>query len=178
MENDLTSLGFSMIENFITPEEEVEILSHITEVKAKKIPTRNSIKRYGSSAPYRGNIVSKSIPDFLESLAVKLVEQGLMEKKPDSVTINQYCVGQGITPHVDSITSGPVITILSLLSDATMRFHLKGAKGKTVETIASAYPARALVQMKEKIRHLWQHSVDPVKSDRYSIVFRCSPECK
>lgn len=93
---------------------------------------------------------------------------GFLPQRPDSITINEYHKGQSISPHVDSKSSGEVISVLSILSEATMVFR----KGVSKETVL--LNPRSLVQMRGEIRNLWEHSIEPVKSTRYSIVFRCS----
>lgn len=159
-------LGLKIVKDFITEEEEQEILSHIKVGNRSDQKGRNSIKRYGSKLPYNSNMVSAEIPDFLKKLCDKIVSAGLLEEAPNSVTINEYMAGQGITPHVDSKASGAVITILSLKGNATMNF----TRGK--ESFSVDYPARQLMQMQGEIREKWMHSVPCVNELRYSIVFR------
>lgn len=164
----LPELGLFVFPAFISPEEEQHILSCIDKKPAAKKPTRNSIQRFGTKNAYRDNICSSVIPEFLDKVSEKIVAAGLLPTKPDSVTINQYLAGQAILPHIDSLASGPVITILSLLGDAVMDFTCGD------DSAFTALPARCLIQMKDDIRYKWEHSLRPVASERYSIVFRCS----
>ncbi len=166
---DYSKLGLSVITDFITPEEEEEILSSIKAGKNNKGHSRNTIKRYGSDAPYKSNMASKNIPAFLESISDKIMAHGLLKVKPNSITINEYFMGQGINAHIDSVASGDVITVLSLKGTAKMKFTL----GK--QSFEIDYPPRCLVQMRDEIRYKWMHSVPPVRETRYSIVFRKSP---
>lgn len=164
---DLTTIGLSIINDFISIEEEIELLKNIDNPAPKKTKNRNNIQRFGSDKPYKSNIVAKNIPVYFDFILDKL--EKLLPVRPDSVSINQYTTGQLIAPHIDSDSSGDIITVLSLLSDATMIFNKpKGDKYKVL------LPARSLVQMKDEIRKTWMHSIEPVKSLRYSIVFRCS----
>lgn len=94
------------------------------------------------------------------------MEMKLLEEKPDSITVNEYYKEQSIAPHVDSQTSGNIISILSLITDAIMVFE----KGKERHEVL--LPARSLMQMRGEIREEWAHSIKPVKNNRYSIVFR------
>lgn len=152
--------------DFITEKEELELLSHIAINPLNKGQGRNSIVRYGSSLPYKSNVISNKIPHYLDLICCKIVEIGL--PKPNSVTINEYKAGQGIAPHIDSTASGPIITILSLLGGATMKFD-KGSNNFLVEM-----EPRSLLQMDGDERNSWRHSIEHVNSDRYSIVFRTS----
>jgi len=163
-------LGLVVIPDFISEEEEAEILKNIApSEKVKKGSGRNSIKRFGSNVPYKGNIVSTQVPDFLSKIAEKIHTQGFLNIIPDSVTINEYLKGQSISAHIDSAGSGPIITILGLASAATMKFELRNQNSFQIE-----FPPRCLVQLKGEIRTTWKHSILPVKDTRYSIVFRCS----
>lgn len=169
MNEELAKLGFSIIYDFITPDQETELIKNFKVSSFKKnTKSRNSIQRFGSNVPYKGSLVSKTIPEYFNFLLDKLIDQSLVAVKPESVTINEYLAGQGITPHIDSKGSGEVITVLSLLSSAEMVLSNKKLQ-HTVEL-----PPRCLCQMRDEIRHIWQHSVKPVASTRYSIVFRCS----
>ena len=158
----------TLVPDFITPDEEKALLATFVAGVVKRTKGRNSIRRFGSNVPYKGNMVDATVPEPFAFLLDRLVEQGLLKSRPDSVTVNEYLVGQEITPHIDSVTSGEVISVLSLMSDATMYFdrHKHGRH-------AVHLPARSLVQMRGEIRHDWQHSIAPVKQKRFSMVFRC-----
>jgi alkylated DNA repair dioxygenase AlkB len=167
---DYNSLGLSIIDDFISEEQESFILDIIDDKKehVSKRKDRNSIKRYGSDRPYRANMVSQTIPDYLDDIGLKIFESGLLKQKPDSISINEYLVGQEIRPHIDSPSSGDVIIVLSLLSDAQMKFNYKN------ESFVVELKSKSLIVMNNEIRYKWMHSILPVKSKRYSIVFRCS----
>lgn len=166
---DYNSLGLSIIDDFILEEKESSLLEIIDDKKlhVSKRKDRNSIKRYGSDVPYRANMVSQTIPDYLDDISLKIFESGFLSQKPDSVSINEYLIGQEIRPHIDSPSSGDVIVVLSLMSDAQMKFNNKN------ESFIVELKPRSLVVMKNEIRYKWMHSILPVKSKRYSIVFRC-----
>ncbi len=161
-------LGLTVSLNFISIEEENEIMSCIDRGRPVRINVRNSIKRYGSKDPYKDNFVSEKIPEFIEKIGDKLLKENKVSSKPMSITLNEYFKDQMINAHIDSPASGKIITILSLLSDAIMEFS------KEKEKFEVSVPARSLVQMSDEIREKWMHSVKPVSSNRYSIVFRCS----
>lgn len=168
---DYESLGLKIINEFITVEEEQAILDSIENKEKRKTNKgkgRNSIRRYGSDKPYKGNIISKSIPDFLVNVSEKLVSSNLIEEMPDSVSINEYLTGQEISYHIDSKESGKVISVLSLMNKATMLFR------KKKEIIRVELPPRCLTQLRGEIRNHWEHAISPVTNTRYSIVFRCS----
>lgn len=162
-------IGLTIINDFISETEENNILSQFgtTQKNNKKSKfLRNSIRRYGSSLPYDQEMVSDIIPKYLDDLCEKIVNDGYLKIKPNSVSINEYLIGNSIAPHIDSKTSGEVISILSLLSDAIMEFSNDSDK------FSVKLPRRSLIQMRNEIRYEWRHSVPPVKNNRFSIVFR------
>lgn len=171
----LEDLGLALYVDFLTPEEEHALVTKIDNIVTRRQRSpedieRTSISRFGSSLPYGSHMQSKFIPDYLVQYARKLVELGLLDAQPDSVSINEYSRGQIIVPHIDSKASGKVITVLSLKTPATMRFtQANNTFAHLVEL-----PPCSLVQMRGEIRDLWQHEILPVPGHRYSVVFRCS----
>lgn len=170
IKQNFESYGLYIHQNFISVSEENNLiekldLSH-TDVSVQKGGVRSSIKRYGSSSPYKNQIVSTTIPDYLDNISTRIANEGLLQTKPNSVSINTYYPGNAIAPHIDSLESGPIISILSLLSDATMVFT------QDKEMFSVIVPRRSLLQLKDSIRYNWQHSILPVSSKRYSVVFR------
>lgn len=166
MTTDLFDKGLVVVHQFLTEQEENEVLQNIFPTPFINKHTRNSIKRYGSKEPYKNQIESTIIPDYLEYLCTKIVDRGFLDIKPNSVSINEYLTGNSIAAHIDSLESGKVISIISLLSDAEMVFSFGN-----IQSIVQI-PRRSLIQLKDEIRYKWKHSILPVKSKRYSIVFR------
>ena len=164
--SQLFQLGLFLATDFISPDEEQAILASIPRPEATDTKERNSIFRYGRKHIYTNAFVSKVIPEPIQAVANRLVEKGLLDAVPTCVTVNQFHKGQIIKPHFDDPKCGPVITVLSLLSTATMRFH------KGDETLPVELPPRSLVQMRGDTRSIWQHSIDSVAEERYSVVFR------
>ena len=166
MMNLLNSLGLVVVPDFLNKSEEDNIISNIPVTKIIKGSTRNSIRRYGSNTPYKNQMISDAIPEYLDNIALKIVNSGFLINKPSSISINEYLPGNSIAPHIDSLESGPEITIVSLLSDAIMVLALNN------ESHSVIVPARSLLQLKHEIRYKWTHSIMPVEKKRYSIVFR------
>ena len=100
------------------------------------------------------------------SEAYKLIDKKILDVLPEDVSINIYYPGNKMVPHIDKIDAGPVITILSLLSDTNLILSY-GSKKEIV-----SLPSRSVVQLKDKYRTHWKHSIEKVKDKRISIVFR------
>jgi alkylated DNA repair dioxygenase AlkB len=156
--------GVEVIRDFISTEKEAEILKHLKPSFKTQGNGRNLIKRYGSTLPYNSHIRSAELPEFILDVINELREKGIIDA--DHVTVNEYKKGQKISPHIDSKKSGPVIVVLSVLSDAVMVL----SKDKQEEKVE--LPRRSLVILKDEARNIYKHSILPVKEDRWSIVFR------
>jgi len=149
----------------ISVEEETELLNALVEAENKGTEINNRIGiRYGNSI--YGNSELKPIPNYLLNLCYKLIDKKILNALPEDVSINIYYPGNKMLPHIDKIDAGPVITILSLLSDAN--FILSNGSKKEIVLL----PSRSVVQLKDKYRTHWKHSIEKVNDKRISIVFR------
>ena len=155
----------TVINDYISKEEETLILSSFRKKPTKNGKERNSIRRYGSALPYISNVKAK-IPSTFDFILKRLKEDKIIDS--DSVTVNEYHPTQFIDWHIDSLSSGPIIVVLSLLSDATMELR----KTKTNEYKNIQLPRCSLLILDGEERYSWEHSISPVLHNRYSIVFR------
>ena len=155
-----------VIENFITPQEETQLLSHLKPSRVVTGFSRNRVYRYGSSLPYKGK--TELIPIWLSDLCIRVSDQwrSMGFGYVDHVTINEYHRDQSIDWHIDSKESGPVITVLSLESEALM--GLKDKDG----TVKVPLPVRSLLHLTDSDRWEREHCIYPVTSHRWSLVFR------
>jgi alkylated DNA repair dioxygenase AlkB len=151
--------------NVISVEEETELLNALVEAENKGTEINNRIGiRYGNSI--YGNTELEPIPNYLLNLCNKLIDKKILNVLPEDVSINIYYPGNKMVPHIDKIDAGPVITILSLLSDANLILSY-GSKKEIV-----LLPSRSVIQLKDKYRTHWKHSIEKVNDKRISIVFR------
>jgi alkylated DNA repair dioxygenase AlkB len=151
--------------NVISVKEETELLNALVEAENKGTEINNRIGiRYGNSI--YSNIKLEPIPKYLLDLCYKLIDKKILDVLPEDVSINIYYPGNKMVPHIDKIDAGPIITILSLLSDANLILS-NGSKKEIV-----LLPSRSVVQLKDKYRTHWKHSIEKVNDKRISIVFR------
>lgn len=166
------ALGLALHPDFITESEEVELLMYLRLYMPARprvgVYDRNAIVRFGSPKPFK-DVRNSKIPEVFDRLCIKLAQGQYTDTQPDSITINEYYPGQAIKAHIDPPECGPVITVLSLRTPATMVFTKTGEENLVVDL-----PARSLVQMRDSIRYDWRHEIQPVRDLRYSMVFRCS----
>ena len=149
----------------ISIEEELVLLECLAKAeKDSKLSNDRNLIRYGNSI--YGNEKLDPIPGYLLDLCYKLIDQKILDALPEDVTVNTYYPGNKMTPHIDKAEAGPVITILSLLSDAKLILTY-GTKRENI-----ILPARSVIQLKGVYRTHWKHSIEKLEHKRISIVFR------
>ena len=146
-----------ILDNFVNKDFEDEVIKLIP-YKERIWDNRNQVLRFGSSIPYADNIISSEIPNIFKTIT---------EIDFDSVTINEYLAGQHIPFHIDREQSGEVINVISLLSDAEIKFK------RGFEIIKYKVPRYSLTQFSGDLRWNWRHSVK-AEEKRYSVVLRNS----
>ena len=82
MNSEHEKRGLTIIQDFITPPEEEKLLAKLGRGKLSPSVERNRILRYGSKEPYNSDMISEVIPDYLQALSEKLLQQGLVAKIP------------------------------------------------------------------------------------------------
>ncbi len=156
--------GLVLVENFITIEEEKQLLDFID---SGKYEWNTTIKRrtmhFGYNYNYsQGAKLEKTIdiPEEFNSIIQKLnVEQPI-----NQIIINEYLPGQGISPHIDSLSFGDTIVSLSLGSDAIMEFtKISMTKTEEVEILLKK---RGVVYLTDESRKKWRHSIPARKTDK------------
>lgn len=156
-----------LVENFLSVEEEKELLDSIPPGKnLNRKKRRNRIWRYGEKV-YPNDIISLEIPEVYKKLGRRLYQEGHLQREPKHVTVNEFEKGNSLPAHIDKEESGEVISVVSLLSPAEMVLTKEGEKD-----IHIILPERSLLQMKGTLRWEWEHQILPIKNLRYSIVFR------
>ena len=179
--------GLDYIVDFITRDEELELVRHIDSMDwanhwqrrtqyygRRYLPTDDTEHR----AKARDRFLASGTVDHLPWWAMKyrerLVEHGVFEHHPNQMGINEYLPGQGIAPHVD-YHGGEVVSI-TLITGCVMDFE-------RVESDAAVAPAeelpmfsgpseasmwlppRSMVVLKGEARSRWTHGIARRKKD-------------
>ena len=168
------NLGLFVYESFISDQNHDFLVENIAkELKthtAEGYMDRNNVLRYGNKDMCENNHISNEIPPYIDMVCNKLIDENILKYKPNTININEYLKGDFIAPHIDRVASGPIVTILSLNSEAKMVFS------NNKETFELILLPKMLIQMKSVIRWHWRHSILPVENTRYSVVFRSKNE--
>jgi alkylated DNA repair dioxygenase AlkB len=121
------------------------------------------------------------IPPWGQSLAERLIQEGIGDRPFDHMLVNEYLPGQGIALHTDYEPFDRTIVSLSLLSPCVMDFRRK-ADGRRESLLLMP---RSLLVLNDEGRYEWQHGIPRRKNDRsdgitiprrrrLSITFRAS----
>jgi len=175
-------LGLQYIENYITIEEELELIKNIDN-QSWLNDLKRRVQHYGYKYDYKSKKITNDLrigklPEWLLYHSKKLQEQSIFKKEPEQAIINEYKTGQGISKHIDCIPCfDNTICSLSLLSNCIMIFE------KDNQKIEIFLKSRSLLIMTGEARYKWKHSIPARKKDmvngsynhrdrRISITFR------
>ena len=163
------NLGLKLEHDIISVDEEKLIIDSIEQFKRDNPKLVANYGDFNLHSIYFGERYKNklSIPEPILDVIKLLISKDYFDEVPFGVAINTYKKGQKIGAHIDKTISGPIVTILSLNSDATMIFKKSNEKDISIDL-----EPRSIVQMKDEIRNEWTHEILPVKNLRYSIVFR------
>ena len=169
--------GLLFRENFITPEEELDLLNRIRsldfhQMKMRGVIARRRVIHYGVKYSFETFKASEGppIPDFLLPLRERAA--AFASVQPEDLAealLTEYAPGAPIGWHRDAHPFDIVVGI-SLLS--ACRFRFRRGKVRAWETVDVPLPPRSAYVLTGPARTEWEHSIPPVKELRYSITFR------
>jgi alkylated DNA repair dioxygenase AlkB len=144
--------GLFIFPDYITEELEKELLENIDSWEWSTIISRRT-QPYGYEYDYKeGPLVKgKPIPKILNDLGSRLFEEGLMDKLPEQINVNEYAKYQGIKYHIESDDFGPVLVSVSLNDDTN--YIMKCGKDKHKIHV----PRRSAVVISGQARIEWYH---------------------
>jgi len=159
-------LGITYLPDFISPEEEAELVHHL-DAGHWSSELKRRVQHFGYLYDYKARRVTPEshlgpLPGWIAPLAQKLASGGHFADTPDQVIANEYLPGQGISKHVDCEPCfGPVIASLSLLSPCEMVFRKLdgGARASVI------LEPRSLVILSGEGRYDWTHEIPARQSD-------------
>ena len=124
------------------------------------------MQHYGWRYDYKARAVDEAmrlgpLPDWAAGLSRRLVSEGLIEREPDQLIVNEYEPGQGISKHVDCVPCfGPTVVSITLAGGCVMM--LAGPEGRRHEIVLAP---RSLLVLGGESRVRWSHAIPARKSD-------------
>jgi DNA oxidative demethylase len=163
---------------FVSPEEERDLLAAIEQLDFREIrmrgqTARRTARHFGFDYDYEryGRLVpGDPLPDWLVALRERCA--GLAALDPDELAqalVQRYPPGATIGWHRDAPMFGTVVGV-SLASACRMRFQR--GRGDERRTSELELEPRSAYVLAGAARNAWQHSIPPTKSLRYSVTFR------
>lgn len=168
--------GLTYLPNFISPEMEENLVAAIDN-HTWCLDLKRRTQHYGYKYDYAKKKIQDDsfiglLPGFFNPIIDLLLEQKIIDQKPDQAIVNEYLLNQGIAPHTDCIPcfKEPVISI-SLLTPCLMDFS--GPEEQKEELLLE--PRSALILAKDA-RWTWKHGIKKIHNQapfrRLSITFR------
>ena len=155
--------GMSLLEDFITADEECSLLE-FADGSDWKTELRRRVIHFGARYDYGGRVGTPGsappIPDQISWLGDRVRMVNGMSRGSMAVIVNEYLPGQGIGAHIDHPDWGPTVCTLSLGWTVPMTFELDS------ERIDVELPVRALAILSGSSRSEWTHGIAARKSDR------------
>jgi alkylated DNA repair dioxygenase AlkB len=178
--------GMRYEEDFLSPDEEASLLSHVRAVSFSTfemhgVAARRRVAFYGQT--YDAALPGAVFPGFLLTLRIRMAAWSEVEPEAFAMAlINSYPPGAPIGWHRDAPQYG-VIVGLSLLSSCRMRLRpyvspddLPGRSGRPRRaTHELTLAPRSAYLLAGDARSRYEHSIPPVAEQRYSITFRTVP---
>jgi alkylated DNA repair dioxygenase AlkB len=169
--------GFRYQENILSEEEEASLVASLDTLQLKPFAFHGHlgnrrVTSFGLGYDYARRMVepADALPLFLTELRKKAAAfAGRSIEEFQQAGVNQYPPGAGIGWHKDKPQFGAIVGI-SLLAPATLR--LRRASGKSWIRRSHELKPRSIYLLDGEARKEWEHSVPPVSSLRYAVMFR------
>jgi alkylated DNA repair protein (DNA oxidative demethylase) len=170
--------GLHYFPNFLSLEEETNLLQFAKELEFQKViifdqEAKRTVAHFGFHYNYDTATIVPGIPfpPILLNLRDKCADiANIPREKLVQCLFSYYPVGAPIGWHKDKFMFGPKVLGVSLLSPCVMRFQ------RTVDEQRFVYEQelmpRSAYILSGKARYDWEHSIPPVREERYSITFR------
>ncbi|XP_011311064.1 alpha-ketoglutarate-dependent dioxygenase alkB homolog 6 [Fopius arisanus] len=164
------------IPNFITDEEEAEIIKHVKNAPQPKWTqlSHRRLQNWGG-IPHPKGMIAEQIPNWLQKYMDKVSSLEIFERKiqPNHVLINEYIPGQGIMGHSDGPLFHPIVTTISCGSHTFLEFTRRLDTSEEERNInpefAFLLERKSLLILQEELYHNYLHSISERKVDVVSV---------
>jgi alkylated DNA repair dioxygenase AlkB len=169
--------GFRYASDLITPAEEVALLERVRALPFREFEFhghtgKRRVVSFGWRYDFGDRVLHKAddMPDFLLALREPAARfAGMEPERLQHVLVTEYGAGAGIGWHRDKGVFGEVVGI-SLLAPCV--FRLRRENGDRWDRVSLTAEPRSAYLLSGASRTVWEHSIPPVESLRYSITFR------
>ena len=170
--------GFRYRAELIGPDEEEELIARVSELPFREFEFhgytgKRRVVSFGRRYDFSGRQLLKAedIPDFLLALRTAAAAfAGIEPAELRHVLVTEYGPGAGIGWHRDKSVFGETVGV-SLLAPCVLRLRRKVGERRWERLNLTAEPRSAYL-LSGPARDVWEHSIPPVDSLRYSVTFR------
>jgi alkylated DNA repair dioxygenase AlkB len=177
----ITPDGLLFIPNSLNIEEQSNLLNKLSDLDYQYAVFRgHQLKRTTCQFGYKYLLKGKgkkleptqAIPAFLEAIAQKALQYCPAGNEFNQCIVTRYPSSAGIGWHIDNLIFGDNIAGFSLGGTGRLQFQLPKAEDRDSPPFEVEVSSGSLYIMSRASRYDFQHRLMPVKSERYSIVFR------
>jgi alkylated DNA repair dioxygenase AlkB len=176
-QEQLTPPGFRYQENVITEAGEATFVACLQTLDLKPFEFQGHLGNrrvisFGLRYDYSRRSVeaASELPPFLNQLRTQAAEfAGCNVNEFRQAGVNEYRPGAGIGWHKDKAQFGIIVGV-SLLAPATIRFRRAQDRGWV--RVSRTLAPRSMYVLSGEARTEWEHSIPPLDTLRYSLIFR------
>ena len=170
--------GLVYVPSFLTEAEERSLLAVLADLDYSSVVLRGQaarrvVRHYGYDYGYESRALAPTDPLPPALAPVRARAAALVDRPAEAfaeVLVTRYPPGAGIGWHRDAPMFGPEVVGVSLGAAARMRFQRR--RGDQRETYDVTLAPRSAYVLAGAARSAWQHSLPPLRDERYSITFR------
>jgi alkylated DNA repair dioxygenase AlkB len=172
--------GFFYFPDFLSIAEEQQLIEAVSALELRSLvfqgfTAKRKVESYGYDYDFDKRSISKGkpIPSMLDFLIAKVAEfLSFAPADLEEILVTEYPEGSVINWHRDAPPFDTIIGV-SLLSECKFRLrpYEKSKQGRGA-TLSLNLEPRSLYIIRGSARSDWEHSIAPVKKQRYSITLR------
>ncbi|XP_076249526.1 putative RNA/DNA demethylase ALKBH6 isoform X1 [Calliopsis andreniformis] len=153
------------VPNFITEQEELEIIKHVNNAPLPKWTqlSHRRLQNWGG-IPHPKGMIAEEIPSWLKKYVDKVSSLNVFEKGklPNHVLINEYLPGQGIMAHTDGPLFYPIVTTINCGSHTFLDFYKRLDNSQPQQLnleFSLLLERRSLLILQKDLYHHYLHSI-------------------
>lgn len=165
--DDISINGMVYSAGLLSSADQCFILAEV-DARSWKNDLKRRVQHYGYEYNYRARKVDRSmrigdLPDFAINVADRMMERGLLPRRPDQLIVNEYMPGQGITAHIDC---EPCFDETIAMVSLGWAYEMDFIHGRTNEIRSILLGTGSALVISGEARHDWLHQIKARKSDR------------
>ena len=156
--------GLRYVPDYLDPAEQDRLLRAV-DSQPWSTELRRRVQHHGYRYDYRRKNVDRDqvlgpLPDWSTTLADRLLCDGHTSGPPNQLIVNEYLPGQGIAPHVDSVTAfGDRIVSVSLGSACVLTLRHDSAE------VSILLAPGSVLALSGEARYRWTHGIAARRTD-------------